>query len=501
MRGRSSRRPAVASAWSPVTPRRWPRFCAGSLGTRPPGGRWARRGGGTSRRICHAPEPPDSSHRSSSAWRDPAPARVPQDIPPGAANLPVQAGILHAETRCRAARSSQRRAARSITDPGKEPLRDDYVCGGSQAGAAARARTAGGGAERCACGRWGKALPAQVAARSRPRRGRARAAAPAVPADRAAGLAGGPGPGVRPPDPRRASGRPVQRHQVPDDAPRACARRAPAGDGERQPHHARGQAPARHGARRDPAAPQRDPRRDELRGPPGAAAAGDRGRSAIPLPPHRGRAQLPRAHLGAPRAHGPRPGVRAAGHQPAEEVQVRRALRPQDEPVARPAADRALDLHQPHRALAAEGPPAVAAQDRLSGPTPIDGPPPDVAHRGPRAPLAVVILTHNEEENLPHALASVTGWAAEVWVVDAGSADRTVEIARRAGAQVVAHAFAGYAAQRNWALRSLPFGQEWVPSPAADEAATPGLRAELAAVPASPPREVAATTSGAGSSF
>jgi len=133
----------------------------------------------------------------------------------------------------------------------------------------------------------------------------------------------------------------------------------------------------------------------------------------------------------------------------------------------------------------------VAAQDRLSGPTPIDGPPPDVAHRGPRAPLAVVILTHNEEENLPHALASVTGWAAEVWVVDAGSADRTVEIARRAGAQVVAHAFAGYAAQRNWALRSLPFGQEWVLFLDADEAATPGLRAELAAVLASPPREVA----------
>jgi glycosyltransferase involved in cell wall biosynthesis len=46
------------------------------------------------------------------------------------------------------------------------------------------------------------------------------------------------------------------------------------------------------------------------------------------------------------------------------------------------------------------------------------------------APLAVIILTYNEEVNLPQALESVVGWAREVFVVDSFSTDRTVEIAR-----------------------------------------------------------------------
>jgi glycosyltransferase involved in cell wall biosynthesis len=106
-------------------------------------------------------------------------------------------------------------------------------------------------------------------------------------------------------------------------------------------------------------------------------------------------------------------------------------------------------------------------------------------------PLAVIILTFNEEENLPYALASVIGWAAEVWIVDSHSTDRTVHLARERGARVVSHEFAGYPAQRNWALRSLPLGPEWVLFLDADEAVTPGLRAELAAVLAAPPAGIA----------
>ncbi len=105
-------------------------------------------------------------------------------------------------------------------------------------------------------------------------------------------------------------------------------------------------------------------------------------------------------------------------------------------------------------------------------------------------PLAVVILTRDEEMNLPHALATVAGWASEVWVVDAGSTDRTVEIAAAAGAAVVSHAFTGYAAQRTWALRSLPFRTEWVLFLDADEAVMPELRAELREVLTSPPAGV-----------
>ena len=53
-----------------------------------------------------------------------------------------------------------------------------------------------------------------------------------------------------------------------------------------------------------------------------------------------------------------------------------------------------------------------------------------------RRPLSVVFPVLDEEVNLPDALASVA-WADEVFVVDSGSTDRTVEIAERAGAKVV----------------------------------------------------------------
>jgi len=50
------------------------------------------------------------------------------------------------------------------------------------------------------------------------------------------------------------------------------------------------------------------------------------------------------------------------------------------------------------------------------------------------ADVTILILTKDEEDNLPRALASVAGWAARVVVVDSGSRDRTIEIARAAGA-------------------------------------------------------------------
>lgn len=132
----------------------------------------------------------------------------------------------------------------------------------------------------------------------------------------------------------------------------------------------------------------------------------------------------------------------------------------------------------------------MAAQSRVTGTltTPLAS---DPSSRGTSVPLAVVILTRNEEANLPYALENVIGWAAEVWVVDSHSTDRTTELARAAGATVVVHEFAGYAAQRTWALRSLPFGHDWVLFLDADEAVTPELRVELARVLAAPPDGVA----------
>jgi glycosyltransferase involved in cell wall biosynthesis len=94
----------------------------------------------------------------------------------------------------------------------------------------------------------------------------------------------------------------------------------------------------------------------------------------------------------------------------------------------------------------------------------------------PAPKLAVIILTLDEERNLPHALSSLRGLDAEVFVVDFGSTDRTVEIARAAGCQIALHPFENYALQRNWAFDHLPIGAPWTLCLDADERLTPGAR-------------------------
>jgi acetyltransferase-like isoleucine patch superfamily enzyme/glycosyltransferase involved in cell wall biosynthesis len=102
----------------------------------------------------------------------------------------------------------------------------------------------------------------------------------------------------------------------------------------------------------------------------------------------------------------------------------------------------------------------------------------------------VLILTHNEELNVPHTLASVAGLAHKVFVLDSHSTDQTAAIAERAGATVVEHAWEGYAAQKNWALDNLPFESPWILILDADESLTPTLAEEIRQVIQRPPQEV-----------
>ena len=85
--------------------------------------------------------------------------------------------------------------------------------------------------------------------------------------------------------------------------------------------------------------------------------------------------------------------------------------------------------------------------------------------------LSVVIITHNEEANLPRTLASVAALVREVGgeiiVVDSGSTDRTPEIARQFGAKIFCEPWKGFAAQKNSALEKA--SGEWVLSLDADE--------------------------------
>jgi glycosyltransferase involved in cell wall biosynthesis len=96
-----------------------------------------------------------------------------------------------------------------------------------------------------------------------------------------------------------------------------------------------------------------------------------------------------------------------------------------------------------------------------------------------RPPLSVIVLTYNEERNLPDCLASLAGLDCEIFVVDSGSTDRTQEIALAAGATVAEHPFENYAAQRNWAQRHLPLKTDWLLHLDADERLTAELRDEI----------------------
>ena len=87
-----------------------------------------------------------------------------------------------------------------------------------------------------------------------------------------------------------------------------------------------------------------------------------------------------------------------------------------------------------------------------------------------------MIITKNEEANLPYSLEAVKGWANRIFIVDSGSTDRTEEIAAEHGAEFIFHEWPGYAKQKNWGLDNLPFESEWLLIIDADEIITPKLQ-------------------------
>ena len=105
-------------------------------------------------------------------------------------------------------------------------------------------------------------------------------------------------------------------------------------------------------------------------------------------------------------------------------------------------------------------------------------------------PVDVIIVAFNEEVNLPHTLHSVAGWAHRVFVIDSGSTDATCHLARQCGAQVIHHAWEGYARQKNWALDNLPLETPWILILDADESVPDDLRNEIAAVCRQDPADV-----------
>jgi glycosyltransferase involved in cell wall biosynthesis len=92
--------------------------------------------------------------------------------------------------------------------------------------------------------------------------------------------------------------------------------------------------------------------------------------------------------------------------------------------------------------------------------------------------ISVLILTRNEQRDLPECLESVA-WSDDVHVFDSYSTDETVAIAKAAGAKVTQRVFDNYAAHKNAALAQLKFKYPWVFLLDADERPTPELSREM----------------------
>lgn len=89
--------------------------------------------------------------------------------------------------------------------------------------------------------------------------------------------------------------------------------------------------------------------------------------------------------------------------------------------------------------------------------------------------ISVLILTRNEQQDLPACMASVA-WCDDVHLFDSYSTDLTVEIAQAAGCVITQRKFDNWSAHQNWGLANIPFKYPWVLYIDADERVSPELK-------------------------
>ena len=111
----------------------------------------------------------------------------------------------------------------------------------------------------------------------------------------------------------------------------------------------------------------------------------------------------------------------------------------------------------------------MISRDVISSSSPYGGTAPSVS---------VVVLTHNEQNNIGPCLESCA-WCDDVHVLDSDSNDDTCQIAERAGASVHSNPFVDFGAQRNWAIDNIPCKHRWHFHLDADERFTHSLAAEM----------------------
>lgn len=93
--------------------------------------------------------------------------------------------------------------------------------------------------------------------------------------------------------------------------------------------------------------------------------------------------------------------------------------------------------------------------------------------------VTAIILTFDEEKNLPDCLRSLQTLTQNIVIVDSGSTDSTLQIAEQYGCEIYSHPFDNYASSRNWAFDHVSINTPWVICLDADERLTPALADEI----------------------
>lgn len=90
--------------------------------------------------------------------------------------------------------------------------------------------------------------------------------------------------------------------------------------------------------------------------------------------------------------------------------------------------------------------------------------------------ISAVIITKNEEQSIADSINSVE-WADEILIVDSGSTDKTIEIAKSLGAKVLQKEWQGFSVQKQFAVDNA--SNNWILSIDADEVVSDELKTEV----------------------
>lgn len=93
--------------------------------------------------------------------------------------------------------------------------------------------------------------------------------------------------------------------------------------------------------------------------------------------------------------------------------------------------------------------------------------------------ISVIILTFNEEKHIARCIKSLSTFTDKVFIVDSGSTDKTVEIAKCLGAEVIVNQWVNYATQFNFGIENNPFKTKWLMRMDSDEYVLPELSDEI----------------------